>query len=112
MAENYTKNMFQTATRWPAPQDDGLGNLTFSTADLINVRYENKSEIFRDAESREVMSNAIIYSQQNINLKEWIVQGDQTGTLDPRTLGGAFEVRKVDVSPDLKGNKQLIKAYL
>lgn len=115
----YTRHMKQTATYWGKPTDDGLGNFTFPSAVLLSpdnsnggVRWEQKNELFRDANANEVMSSAVVYAPQALEIEGWLVLGDETGESDPQSVDGAHEIRQVGFSDDLRGDKRLHKVWL
>lgn len=112
----YTRNMEQTATYWEPGVPDGFGGLDFSsiTPVTINVRWQDKATLFRDTDGREVVSDAIVYCDQEIVERGWLALGDvaETGVTDPRNISGTYEIRAVQQSPSLDGVTTLYKAML
>lgn len=108
---NRTRRMLQTATYWGPATDDGLGNLTFPAPSTLSVRWEQKQELFRDAEAREVMSNAVVYAPSPLAIRGYLAEGDQTGFGDPRDAGGR-EIRQQYTVPNLRATEQLSKVWL
>ena len=115
---NRTRRMTQTATYWGPGQDDGLGGVTFPAPILFapdqggGVRWQAKSELFRDEQGNEVASTAVVYVPQAVETEGYLALGDHTDVADPRTLAGADEVRQTGASPNLRGTEQLHKAWL
>lgn len=115
MAEPYTDNMPHVATYWAPGVPDQFGGLDFGsiTPVVINCRWQDDNELFRDSSSREVMSDAVVYPDQQLELRGMLVRGDAgTATsVDPRVIG-AREIRKVGASPSLCDELVLNKVWL
>lgn len=111
MATNRTRKMLQTATYWGPATDDGLGNVTFPSPETIAVRWEARQELFRDAEAREIMSEAVVYVEKPLEIQGYLAEGDQTPTADPRDAGGR-EIRQHYTVPNLRNSEQLSKVWL
>ena len=116
----YTRNMPSVAFYWRPGPNDGFGSLDFSGVAPVAVRcrWENKQELFRDAQAREQMSQAIVYPDQPVEIGGYLALGDfsadvdSSGFLDPATVDGAKEIRQAQISPSLNGNLELTKAFL
>lgn len=115
----YTRHMKKVATFWGKPTDDGLGNFTFPTPKLFSpsndnggVRWEQKSEVFRDANANEVVSSAVVYVPEELEIEGWLALGDETGESDPQSVDGAYEIRQIGFTDDLRGDKRLHKVWL
>ena len=108
--------MLQTATYWGRPTDDGLGVKTFPAPVLLEppegVRWEQKAELFQDAEANEVVSAAVVYAGRPLEVEGWLALGDQTATSDPRNLSGAHRIRQTGAVPNLRQTQELHKAWL
>jgi len=117
MISPYTRHMYQVATYWEPGVNDGFGNLSFAAVQpvLLRCRWENKTVLFRSSSGQEVTSEAVVYTQTDVLLRGYLFLGDEVATgpgLDPRSLAGAREIRRVDSSPSLTADVQLYKAYL
>lgn len=104
----YTRNMTQTATYWSPSGTDTFGQTTYAAPTQIKCRWQNKRELFRDADGNEVTSTAVVYPDQELALRGKLQQGTVTGS--PTTA--AREIRQVGDSPDLSGQKTLNKVWL
>ena len=109
---NLKRLMTQTATYWGPGTDDGLGGVTFPSPFLIDVRWQEKAELFRDSQGNQVVSNAVVYPPEPLAVGGYLALGNSTGEPDPRNVGGAYEVRNVAFSPSLDGSIKLNKAML
>lgn len=108
----YTRNMTQTATYWGPGVDDGLGGMTYPAPYTIGCRWQSKAELFRDAEANEVVSRAVVYVAEPVEIQGWLALGDKSATADPRDADGAYLVRQNGASPSLSGSEILHKAWL
>lgn len=103
------RGLKQDATYWAPAAPDGFGSVNFSAPVSIKCRWEEKSELFRDKDARELMSSAIVYVDRSVVLQGYLALGTFTET-DPRTVGR--EIRQRSVSPNLRATHQLNKVYL
>ena len=106
---NYTRNMHQQATYWPKGAPDGFGGYAYPSPESIRVRWEDKAEIFRDADGSEVTSSAVVYVPRPLQIDGYIVLGTFTGSpID----AGARQIQQTGTTPSLGGNRQLSKVWL
>lgn len=101
----YTRNMTQDATYYPPDGQDGFGDLSFGAGQAVKVRWQDKAELFRDTQAREVMSSAVVYVNQLCEI------GGKIG-LGSAAVEDAREIRQAGQSPSLKGNQTLVKLWL
>ncbi len=107
----------QTAVYWGNPQNDGYGGATFDSPVQIRVRWEDKQEIFQDAEGREVRSVAVVYPQQDLDLGGFLYLGTLADSgLDsdpiPKEVPEAMEIKQWGKVSNLRGTKFVRKAWL
>lgn len=107
--------LHQTATYFAPGVPNGFGKLSFDavTPVIIAVRWEGRQVLFRDAQGRESMSKAIIYTETQVELGGFLALGN-VGTatgLDPRATS-ANEIRQIGQSPSLRAAQTLFKAML
>jgi hypothetical protein len=85
--------------------DDGFGKDNVGPPVSFRGRWEDKQELFRDARGEQVVSKAAIYFPQDSELpitnETWIFKGLTTQP-DPRVLIGAYQVRIVSLTPDIR----------
>ena len=104
--------MVHIATYWaPVAANDRFGGVPFLAPVPIVCRWQEVALIFRDSEMREVSSNAIVYSSLLVEVKGYLVNGISADA-DPRNVEGAFEIRRIDLSPTLKQDRTLIKVWV
>lgn len=106
---DYKRSMKQSAVYWAPGAKDGFGVITLAAGVVIACRWENKQELFRDAEGKEVMSSAIVYPEIPLAIGGYLYEGVDT-TVNPRAQGR--EIRAVGQSPSLSGQVRLTKVWL
>lgn len=115
---NYTRNMFQVATYWQPGLDhnpqttDAFGNVNLLAPVPIMCRAQEKIDLVRDANGREVTSTHIVYSDRYLAPGGWLEIGGNYITPDPRTRRDAREIINSAKSPSLDNRKVLHKAWL
>lgn len=107
--QTYTRNMRQQATYWPPGQPDGFGGTTTGDPVAIRCRWENKAEQFRDALGEEATSSAVVYVDRELVLDGYLTLSEYSGT---PVDAGARQIRQVQSSPSLDGQRVLHKVML
>jgi len=105
----YTRNMTEDATYWPPGQNDGFGGVGYGSPVSLKVRWQDKSDLFRDSEGREVVSSAIVYTSQPVENTGKLLRAVSVSATPPT---GALEIRNHGQSPSLDGSLQLNKVWL
>ena len=114
---NLNRKLNQTAVYWGNPVNDGQGGRTFDDPVEVSVRWQQKQELFIDANGQEVRSMAVVYLAQDIVLDGFLYLGtlnDISGAeaADPMTIANAFAIRNFERIPNLKATKYLRVAWL
>ena len=104
--------MPHSATYWPPAGNDGFGLVGFGAPSLLACRWQDTQTMFRDAQGRDVMSDAVIYAASPVLVAGYLAPGDQTQIANPRDSEGAREIRQVGTSPSLDGSMELVKVFL
>lgn len=109
----YTESMNEAATYWAPGVPDGFGGIDFSgvVPVLIACRWQDATELARDAQGQEFISAAIVYPDRELAVRGFLARGDVAAIGDPRQAG-AREIRNVMASPSLSGDEQLFKVLL
>ncbi len=110
---SFTKNLRQDVTHWPITGSDGYGGFTYGTPVRLDGRWEEKQELFLNADLEEVLSNAICYLNIDISPGDYLALGDfaTTPIADPTTISG-FRIRNYSKVTDLRALNALRKAWL
>ena len=104
----YTQNMTQDATYWPLSANDGFGGGSYGAAVAIKCRWQNAQKLFRDAQGREAVSEAIVYVDRELDNGGKLKLGTVTGS----PPSDAIEIRAKGSSPSLDGTVTLHKVWL
>lgn len=91
----------QDVTYWEPLAQDGWGSKTFETPIILKCRWENRAERFIDALGEEVVSRAVVWLPQNVEIKGYLFLGSET-SVDPTIVLNAYEVRQIFEIPDLR----------
>lgn len=77
------------------------GNPAIAAPVTLACRWQDKVDLIRTPDGREVVSASVVYPEYALDVEGWAALGDQTATTDPQTLPGAYQVLNVGQSPDL-----------
>lgn len=100
-------------TRWTTVPD-AFGGVSFGTPEVLDGRWEDRVEMFRNPAGEEVASNSIVYLGADINVGDWLYQGE-SAAVNPTTLGSGAtvaEIRQIHRMPDLRNMHTLRKVFL
>ena len=111
MTSAYTRNMTQSATYWAPGASNVYGKIAFGSPVIIKCRWQEKAELFKDAQGNQLVSSAIVYPNQALSREGYLFLGESVST-SPRELLGAFEIKQIGSSPSLGGSQELNKAWL
>jgi len=112
-----TDKLRQTTVYWGNPQNDGAGGRTFDEPVELSVRWEQRQELFVDANGQESTSKAVVYVDRDVDIGGYLYLGDlddlsSTEEGDPLTVDGAYEIRSFKKLPDIKADRFLRKVWL
>lgn len=106
-----SRRMKTQATYWPPAGADVEGKVSAGAAELVLVRWQEKADVFVDAQGKEEISTAIVYVNQLVEPDGFMVRGDESAET-PETLASARLIKAVQESPSLDGSETLVKVYL
>ena len=106
-----------TAVYWGSPVSDGEGGRTFDNPVELAVRWEERHDLFMDAQGQEQQSSAVVFVAQDVVVGGYLFLGDLDDLSsaeegDPLNVDGAYEIRQFDKIPDLKATSFLRRAWL
>lgn len=106
----------QTMCYWAAPVADGYGGHTFSAAVELSCRWERVPKWFTDNDGAEALAVASVFCETQLTPGGWLWLGTlatlPSPSTDPRTITGARTIRQFDWIGDIKGAKEVGRAYL
>ena len=107
-----SRKLNQDVTHWPITGSDGYGGFTFGDPDLLQGRWEDRTELFINADNETVQSRAVVYLLHDVANGDFLSQGDQRTVPNPGTLSGAYRIRNYGKVTDLRAVQSLRKAWL
>lgn len=105
----------QTAVYWAPLNPDRTGRPTWDAPVELSVRWEDRSEEFKDDKGEVAMSRAVVYVASDVKVKGVLMLGElltSTNTTDPKANAGAWEVRSFEKIPNLRITRYLRVAML
>lgn len=101
----------QTAVYWGDPVNDGEGGFLYDPPVEILCRWEERNEIFVLPNGDDAVSKSVVFVLQRVDLNGFLFLGtldqlydsaESSGVvLDPKTIDGAFAIRRFDNTPAL-----------
>jgi len=112
----YSKHMPDLVTYYPPGAPDGFSTLDFSavTPKVLYSRWQDVQELFRDASGRELVSNAVVYVCEEVEIGGFLFKSDEGAIIgsDPNASAGSRQVRGISVSGNLRRTTELHKVWL
>lgn len=102
----------QTVTIWRRNGQDSWGNGIYTSPQTAKCRWEDSQEMFVDKTGKEVASKAKVFLLSSAAKSDDYVFLGTSAASDPQQVTGAYEVRGVRNTPDLRNLKQLTVLYL
>ncbi len=87
-----TDNLKESITYWDATGVDNFGDPTFASPITVKAKWEERTEIFINAEGQEERSRSVIYVDSNLITGGYIFRGIST-VADPRTVDDAYLIK-------------------
>jgi hypothetical protein len=110
-----SKFAVQTAVYWDGSTINKYGESSFSTGVEIKVRWDGVTELIRNKQGKEVMSNAKILTNTDCNIEGWLYLGtlaslDTPQKSNPKLItNNAFEIQKIDKIPFVKSTDSFVR---
>jgi len=76
----------QQLTYWSPGAPNYSGAIVFGTPVLVQCRWNDKAELIKDNEGKELVSKAVIHPATALLREGYVALGDHTATADPKTL--------------------------
>jgi len=111
------RNLNQTAVYWASPQPDGYGGYTYDDPIEISCRWVDSVKVVKDKNGEEIVCRAEVQVDRDVDEGGVLYLGS-LGDLteqqknNPKLVDGAFEIKRFDKIPDVKGKKYFRKVYL
>jgi len=107
----------QAAVLWSKNTTDGYGKITYNTAVLLDVRWQESSKLFISQTGKEEVSAHVVYAETSIDFDDYLWLGSLASLsagqkADPMLVTGALPVRGRNKSYDLQGGTFVSKVFL
>ena len=115
----------EKAVYWGNPQNDGEGGFTFDDPIEIDCRWENVNQIVSDEKGAEITCRGLVYTTQDVQEEGYLYRGTLDDLYDsnasdssagevynPKTITGAWAIKRFQKIPSLDGEGFLRKAFL
>lgn len=81
----------QAATYWYPTGNGSWGEPSWSDPQIIRVRWQDKTQLIRDKEGKEIVADAVVYTGKAIDLEGRLQKGEHAGNpgadaREPKTL--------------------------
>ncbi len=107
----FIRTLRQTATYWAPTTKSAYGFQAFAAPVQLSCRWEDEQEQFTDRAGNNVVSDALVHLETDVEEGGYLYLGTSTET-DPTTVGGAYQIKRCMKSPDIKGVNYVRIAYL
>jgi len=99
---------YQKATYWPPDKPGGWGGMAYKSPQEILVRWQDKQQLIRAKDGREVVSQAVIYTKDRVQLEGRLCLGVSTeqkpnSVMDDSDRPATFEPLAVSSMVELDG---------
>lgn len=103
------RNLTHIITRWTAGESlyDGFD---YGTPELLRGRWEERSVMFRTPDGEEVVSQAIVYLSEDVQIGDFLALGDYSTSAEPPA--SASRVRQFNRISNLRNVTTERKAFL
>ena len=116
MSRLLTKSLKQSAVYWSTPVASGYGGYSFSDPVELDVRWEERQELFINVQGKEERSQAVVYLDQDVDIGGYLYLGElddfDSSDPDPQNVSDAKEIRAFQKIPNIKATSFLRKVWL
>ena len=96
-------------TKWSAGSTDIYGNPTWSSPITLKCRWEDKQIKTKDFQGNDIISNSIVYVNEDLSFGDYIYLGVSTASSPP---AAAKEVRNFSKTPNINATSYERKVIL
>lgn len=114
------RNLNQTAVYWGSPTDDGYGGFAYADPVEVSCRWVDSTRVVTDRTGKEIVCRAEVQVSQDLDEQGMLYLGtlddlDSSEEADPMALESgrmAYEIKRFDKVPSMKGTHYFRMAYL
>lgn len=112
---NISRKLNQIAVYWGSPAASGYGGYAYDSPVDIDVRWEEKQELFVNDQGQQELSHSIIYTKHDLDVGGYVYLGEEAD-LDsshgnPEIIEAAYRIEAVAKSGNVKGTQYLRKVW-
>lgn len=105
--------LMEDITWWSVTAGDGYGGDAVASPVLIKGRWEDRQEKYiGQIDRRELISNAIIFTDRDVAVGDYLCRGDQVAQVNPTLVGGAYKIQQFRRVSDLRNVEYVRRAVL
>ena len=107
-----TRNLKDTVTWW-AVSLDGSGGFTYANPVILLAKWEEHILLNeKGSGGQDITSKTTVFLSQDVSIGDYLALGDQSLTVDPTTLKGAFRIQEYRSYTDIRGVEMVRQASL
>ena len=104
------RNLHADITYWPPGDSNLYGHASSGEPILLKGRWEDRNQQIRRASGEEIVSSAVVYVDQDVEIAGYLAQGNHTD--EPAPITNALEIQDFRTMPDLRNLGTERRAYL
>jgi hypothetical protein len=112
VSNRISRNFKQTVTHWAITGEGSFSGPTFAAPNVMKGRWDYRNELFRTPAGDEEVSRTIAYLESDVDVGDYVIEGDYSEVSDPTTLPQAFRVKQFQKISDLRNVFVLRKVWL
>jgi len=89
-----TDNLRESITYWAPSGVDNFGDPSFAAPVTIKAKWEDRAELFIDAEGRETRSKSVVYVDTDLLTGGYLFRGNSS-VANPLSVDNAFMIKDV-----------------
>lgn len=112
------RNLTETAVYWAVTGKNKYNEKTFATPDEIDCRWEDRVDVVKDSQGKEVRTRARVFVNTNVQEQGYLFRGkkkdlDSADEENPYDATEAYEIKRKERVPAIGSKtKFMTKAYL
>ena len=106
------KYLDDTVTIWLKQGVNKFGEASYDVGSQMLVRFVNKSQLITNSNGKEVVSNTVVYCNQEVHSETYFEFGEVLNDSDPKARINAKIAIRIERHRAISGNEILWKVFL
>ena len=106
-----TDNLREDITYWEIAGVDNFGDPSFSAPVTLKAKWEDRTELFIDADGRETRSRSVVYVDTDLVIGGYLFRGTSSAS-DPLTVNNTFLIKDYRKISDFENTTHERRAML